>query len=125
MVILDEIIHKIWFDPIKYIQFPILTFDDNIKFSLLFSPCDGNIVKYLNFMCHISCVMCHVSNVLCHMSSVHVMCHLSLKPTATDPPPANSPTMNSRLILRDPKNTKKIQNATNHQDLPKIKLSSS
>ena len=60
---------------------------------------------------HVSCVMCHVSPVMCDMSPVmcdmspvmcrlsfvtfclsHVICHMSLMPTATatDPPPPSS-----------------------------------
>ena len=41
------------------------------------------------------------SCVVCHMSPVS--CHLSLTPTvtATDPPPANSPTMHSSLVCKD------------------------
>ena len=40
---------------------------------------------------------------MCHMSDV--TCHLLLTPTATatDPPPANSPTMHSRLVHQDKK----------------------
>ena len=71
-------------------------------------------------MCHVLCVICHVSFVICHVSHITyplsrvtshlspvtchmppVPCHLSpvTKPTATatDPPPANSPVMYSRL----------------------------
>ena len=55
-------------------------------------------------MCHVSCVMCHVSCVMCHVSCVlcpvsRVTCHLSLMPTATatDPLPANSLIIHSRL----------------------------
>ena len=52
---------------------------------------------------HISCVMCmcHPSRVTFHISPV--TCYLSPTPTATitDPPPANSPTMHSRLVNQD------------------------
>ena len=49
-----------------------------------------------------SCVKCHVSGVKCHVSTV--TCHLSPTPTATstDPPPANSPIMHSRLVSKEP-----------------------
>ena len=58
-------------------------------------------------MCRVSRAMCHVSRVVCHLSPV--TCHLSLTPTATDtdPPPANSPIMHSRLVAKTQK-TKKI-----------------
>ena len=44
----------------------------------------------------------------CHMLSV--TCHMSLTPTATamDPSPANSPTMHSRIVRKDPKPFKTI-----------------
>ena len=71
--------------------------------------------KYI--MCHVSFVMCHVLHATCHVSYVmcqmscvafHLSpftCHLSLTPTvkATDPSHANSPTMRSRLVCKDPK----------------------
>ena len=46
---------------------------------------------------------------MCHVS--HVTYHTSLTPiaTATDPPPANSPTMHSRLVGQDPKKLKIFQ----------------
>ena len=55
------------------------------------------------FMCHVSLVMCHVSFVACHVSRVTY--HVSLTPTATatDPPPANSPIMHTKLLCKDPK----------------------
>ena len=43
--------------------------------------------------CHMSCVMCRMSPVTCHMS-------LTPTATATDPTPANSPTVLSRMLLR-------------------------
>ena len=48
-------------------------------------------------------IMCQVSNVMCYVSDVN--CHMSLTPTATatNPPPANSPIMHSRLVRKDPK----------------------
>ena len=54
-----------------------------------------------------SIVTCHLSRVICHQSPV--TCHLSLTPTAaaTDPPPANSPTMHSRPVGKDHKNPNK------------------
>ena len=36
----------------------------------------------------------HMSPVTCPLSNV--ACYLSIMPTATDPPPANSPTMDSK-----------------------------
>ena len=36
----------------------------------------------------------------------HVIYNLSLMPTATDPHPANSTTMHSRLVCEDPKTRK-------------------
>ena len=47
--------------------------------------------------CNVSCTMYHVTHVACCRSPV--ICHLSLMPKATDtdPPPANSPNMNSRI----------------------------
>ena len=44
-----------------------------------------------------SSVTCHVLHVTCHVS--HITCHLSLTPTATatDPLPAKSPIIHSRL----------------------------
>ena len=61
--------------------------------------------------CHVSHVTCHVSCVMCHMA--HVTCHLSLTPTATatEPPPAYSPIMHSRLVCKEPKTKKKLQRA--------------
>ena len=45
---------------------------------------------------HMSCERCHM---------LRVNCHMSLTPTATAtvlvPPPANSPTMHSRMICKD------------------------
>ena len=48
----------------------------------------------------------HWSYVTCHVS--RDTCHLSLTPaaTATDPTPANSPTMHSRLVRKDLKTQK-------------------
>ena len=48
--------------------------------------------------------MCHISGATCHKSCV--TCHLSLTPIATNPQPANSPTMHSRLVQKDPKTQK-------------------
>ena len=45
----------------------------------------------------VSVVSCLVTPVTCHMS-------LTQTATATDPSPANSPTMHSRIICKDPKN---------------------
>ena len=46
-----------------------------------------------------SCIRCEVSGARCQVS--HVKCHMSLTPTATatDPPPANSPTRHIRMLL--------------------------
>ena len=46
-------------------------------------------------MCHVSGVMCHVLRDICHMS--HVTNNVTA--TALDPPPANSPTRHSRMLL--------------------------
>ena len=53
--------------------------------------------------CQVSQVRCHVSLVVFRMSPVS--CHLSLTPRAidTDPPPAKSLNMHSRLVHKDPK----------------------
>ena len=50
--------------------------------------------------------MCQVSHVTCPV--LRVTCHLSLTPIAkaTDPPPAKSPIMHSRLVGKDPKTQK-------------------
>ena len=63
-------------------------------------------IKYSQYP--VSGVTCHVSHVTCQMSHVkccmpHVTCHMSLTPTAiaTDPPPANSPTLHSRMVCKD------------------------
>ena len=57
---------------------------------------------------------------MCNMS--RVTCHLSLTPTATvtDPPPTNYPTVDGRLVCKDPKTDKKYSNAKYHLNLPKI-----
>ena len=75
---------------------------DRAKNSLL----DGLGICQVSFVtCHVSCVACHMSSVTCHLS-------LTLKPTATaiDSPPANSPSMQSRLVCKYPKNKTKYQN---------------
>ena len=48
--------------------------------------------QVLYVRCHVSCVTCRVSPVTFHMS-------LTPTATATDPPPANSPKMHSRMLL--------------------------
>ena len=53
-------------------------------------------------ICHMLCITCCVSPFTCHMP-------LTLKATVADPPPANSPTMNTRLILKDPKKFQKTK----------------
>ena len=59
-----------------------------------------------------------VLGVRCHMS--RITCHLPLMPTATatDPAPAHSPTMHSRLVCIDqnPKNIKLQKNQQNNQE---------
>ena len=64
-------------------------------------------VSYVS--CHVSRVMCHISRVACYLSLVTccmlpVACHMSLTPTATatDPPHANSSTLHSRMVCKDP-----------------------
>ena len=47
--------------------------------------------------CPVSGVMFSLSRVTCHATLV--TCHISLTPTAKDPPPANSPSMYSRMLL--------------------------
>ena len=75
-------------------------------------------MKKIHMSCvtfHVSCVtgcvsqvMCHVLHVMCRESPV--TCHMSLTPTATatDPPTAKSPTMQNRLVCKDPKTRKKF-----------------
>ena len=84
-----------------------------------------------------SCVTCQVSPVKCQVSSVRcrksaVSCQLSVTPTATatDPTPANSPIMHSRLVAKTqpPKKFKTqqiifrkkiyIQRCANNSDTP-------
>ena len=55
-------------------------------------------------MCHVTQVMCNVSCVTSYLSPVTY--NLSLMQTATDPHPANSPTIQSKLVLEDPKTQK-------------------
>ena len=71
---------------------------------------DFESVDVSSFMCqvpyvirHMSCVTCHLSQVKCHL--LCVTCHMSLMQTATamDPPPANSLTMHSRMVGKDPR----------------------
>ena len=52
--------------------------------------------------CHLSPVTSNLSPVTCHLSPT--TWHMSLTPTttATDPSPANSPTMHSRMVHKDP-----------------------
>ena len=54
------------------------------------------------------CITCHV---------LRVKCHLSLTPTVTapDPPPANSPTMHSMLVRKDPKTQKNFKTQKSHK----------
>ena len=53
---------------------------------------------FLHFTCRVWRVACHLSHVTCHVSSVTRQ--YSLTPTATA---ANSPTMDSNLVCKDPK----------------------
>ena len=48
------------------------------------------------FLLQRACVMCHLLPVTCHVK-------LTQTATATDPPPANSPTMHGRVIHKHPK----------------------
>ena len=73
-------------------------------------PCHVSIEKKRcqasHITCHMSCVMCHFSRFTCCMSPG--TCQMSLTPTATatEPPPANSPTMDCRLVRKDQKPNK-------------------
>ena len=64
--------------------------------------------------------MCLMPRVMCQV--LCVTCHLSLRPTATatDPPPANSHIMHSRLVPKDPKT--KSQKRENYQNNEKSKV---
>ena len=57
----------------------------------------------------------HVSCVMCHVSPDPVTCHISLMPsaTATDPPPDNLPTMDSRFVPENGQKDPKIYNRQN------------
>ena len=59
-------------------------------------------------MCHVSDVRCKVSSLACQLCISPVTCHMSITPkaatTATETPPANSPTMQSTLVRKDPQN---------------------
>ena len=74
-------------------------------------------------ICNVSCVLCHVSCscVTCCVSPV--TCHLSLMrtSTATDPPPANSPTMHSTLFAKTQKPRINIQNPKYNQNVKNTK----
>ena len=59
---------------------------------------------------YVSRATCHVLCVTCHL--IPVTYHLSLIPTATDPHPANSPTMHSRLVHKNQK-PKKVEKRKN------------
>ena len=61
-------------------------------------PHTGN-TEYLDVCekCHVLGVRSDLSCVMFHVSPV--TCHISLTATVTDPPPANSPTMHSRMLL--------------------------
>ena len=62
-------------------------------------------------MGHVVHIMCHVSFVTCLVSPV--TCHLSLTPTATEPPHANSCRMHSKLLAKTNK-PENFENAKNH-----------
>ena len=55
-------------------------------------------------MFHVSPVSCHMSSVMCGVSPVN--CYMSLTSTAitTDPLPANSFSMNSRIVYKEQTN---------------------
>ena len=57
-------------------------------------------IRWKNRRKNLSLVACFVTLVTCHQSCVS--CNLSSMPTATatDPPPANSPTMHNRLLTK-------------------------
>ena len=64
---------------------------------------------FIIFFENMLCVMCHMSGVRCQVSHFlfHVSrgtCHMSLSPTATatDPSAANSYTIHSRMVCKDP-----------------------
>ena len=59
--------------------------------------------------CHVFCVMCHVSRVMCRVSCLTCHLPLMLTVTATNPPPANSSIMHSRLVCKDPKTKKNFK----------------
>ena len=73
--------------------------------------------------CNVSCTMYPVTHVAFCRSPV--ICHLSLMPkaTATDPPPANSPTMHSRMVGKDQKNQNKNLNKREREKKCKSKMS--
>ena len=50
--------------------------------------------SYICRLCNVSCDMCHVSYVTCQLSPTPTA-------TATDPPIANSPTMNRTLVFKN------------------------
>ena len=63
-------------------------------------------IKYI-----VSCVTCHMSLVRCCMTTV----------TATDSPPANSPTMHSRLVPKDLKSQNLVLKQKNYLKDPRKK----
>ena len=75
-------------------------------------------------MSPVSCVVCHLSPVMCCESPV--TCHMSPTPTAraTDPSPAKSSTMHSKLVRKDSKSPPKVKNSKNFQTFLKIKPTS-
>ena len=68
------------------------------KSKLIRTYSDLNIFWYKNYSCHVTGVTCWVSHAICRMS---VTRYTSLMPTATaiDPPPANSPSLHSRILI--------------------------
>ena len=47
----------------------------------------------------VSCVRCHMSGVMCYVCNAPVTCHMFITSTATNPPPAFSPSMHSKMLL--------------------------
>ena len=69
----------------------------------------------LHVMCPLSHVTCPLSNVTCPLSPFNnTNCH---RPTAKDPPPANCPTILSRLVLTFKNKSVKIQHMGDTESL--------
>ena len=79
---------------------------------------EPNNTTFIGHMWHLACVMFIVSCVLSHLSPA--TCHLALLPRATNPPSANSPTMQSKLVCKDYfllQNAKKCPNFPDFREL--------